>query len=109
LTAANENAGYSSYNSLQLKAEKRMSNGLMLLGSYTWSKFLGSGSDQQIAASYGYAGLISPYQRGRNKALDGQDVPQTFSLTTLYELPIGKGHRFLANSGTVGDKLFSGW
>ena len=38
------------YNSLQVKAEKRMSNGLMFLGSYTWSKFLGSGADQQIGA-----------------------------------------------------------
>src|SRR5204863_7755138 len=87
VTALNENAGYSSYNSLQVKAEKRMSNGLMFLASYTWSKFLGSGADQQIGASYGYAGLISPYQRSRNKALDAQDVPQTLSLTTLYELP----------------------
>ena len=109
LTAANENAGYSTYNSLQVKAEKRMSNGLMFLASYTWSKFISSGADQQIGASYAYPGLISPYQRSRNKSLDAQDVPHTFSLTTLYELPMGKGHRFLGNSGTVGDKLFSGW
>jgi hypothetical protein len=71
-----------------VKAEKRMSRGLMFLGSYTWSKFLGSGADQQIGASLGYPGLISPYQQSRNKALDGQDVPHTFSLTTLYELPM---------------------
>ena len=108
MTALNENAGYSTYNSLQVKAEKRMSKGLMFLGSYTWSKFLGSGADQQIGASYGYAGLISPFQRSRNKALDAQDVPHTLSLTSLYELPIGKGHRFLS-SGTMADKLFSGW
>jgi hypothetical protein len=81
----------------------------MFLGAYTWAKFLGSGSDQQIAASYGNPGTISPYQRQRNKALDGQDVPHTLSLTTLYDLPMGKGHRFLGNTGTVGDKLFSGW
>ena len=109
LTAANENAGYSTYNSLQVKAEKRMSRGVMFLGSYTWSKFLGSGADQQIGASYGYPGLISPYQRSRNKALDAQDVPHTLSLTSLYEIPMGKGHRFMGSSGTVGDKVFSGW
>src|SRR5438309_10903252 len=80
----------------------------MFLGSYTWSKFLGSGADQQIGASYGYPGLISPYQRRRNKALDAQDVPHTLSLTSLYEIPMGKGHRFMGSSGVVGDKLFSG-
>ena len=109
MTAANENAGYSTYNSLQVKAEKRMSHGLMFLGSYTWSKFLGSGSDQQIGASTGYPGLISPYQRSRNKGLDAQDVPHTLSLTSLYEIPMGKGHRFMGSSGIVGDKLLSGW
>ena len=109
LTALNENAGYSTYNSLQVKAEKRMSRGLMFLASYTWSKFLGSGSDQQIGASYGYAGLISPYQRSRYKALDAQDVPHTLSLTTLYELPMGKGHRFLGSPGTFANKIVSGW
>src|SRR4029077_9043204 len=110
MTAANENAGYSTYNSLQVKAERRMSHGLMFLTSYTWSKFLGSGADQQIAASsVSYPGLISPYQRSRNKALDAQDVPQTLSLTTLYDIPMGKGHRFMGSSGFAGDKLFSGW
>src|SRR5258708_22693292 len=81
----------------------------MFLGSYPWSRFLGRGDDQQIGASYGYPGLISPYQRSRNKALDAQDVPHTLSLTSMYELPMGKGHRFMGSSGLVGDKLFSGW
>jgi hypothetical protein len=82
----------------------------MFLGSYTWSKFLGSGADQQIAASsVSYPGLISPYQRARNKGLDAQDVPHTLSLTSMYEIPMGKGHRFMGSSGTIGDKLFSGW
>ncbi len=110
MAALNENAGYSSFNSLQVKAEKRMSHGLMFLGSYTWSKFLGSGADQQFgASSVNYSGLISPYQRSRNKSLDAQDVPHTLSLTTLYDIPMGKGHPFMGNSGFLGDKLFSGW
>jgi hypothetical protein len=110
LAALNENAGYSTFNSLQVKAEKRMSHGLMFLGSYTWSKFLGSGADQQFgSSSVNYSGLISPFQRSRNKSLDAQDVPHTVSLTTLYDIPMGKGHRFLGTSGGVSDKVFSGW
>jgi hypothetical protein len=71
LTAANENGGYSTYHSLQAKAEKRFSGGLMFLASYTWSKFISSGIDQQFGSGADqYAGLFSPYQRSRNKSLD---------------------------------------
>ena len=110
LTAANENAGYSSFHSFQAKAEKRMTAGFMFLASYTWSKFISSGIDQQFGSgSDQYAGLFSPFQRSRNKSLDAQDVPHTFSFTNLYELPFGKGHRFLANAGGFVNGLVSGW
>jgi len=110
LTAANENAGYSSFHSFQAKAEKRLTAGFMFLASYTWSKFISSGIDQQFGSgSDQYAGLFSPFQRSRNKSLDAQDVPHTFSFTNLYELPFGKGHRFLPNAGGFVNGLVSGW
>jgi len=110
LTALNENAGYSTYNSLQVKAEKRISHGVWFLAAYTWSKFLSSGIDQQFGAgSDQYAGLFSPYQRSRNKSLDAQDVPHTFSLTSLYELPMGKGHRLMGSSRGFIGRAVSGW
>lgn len=110
LTALNENAGYSTYHSFQAKAEKRISHGVWFMASYTWSKFISSGIDQQFGTGADqYSGLFSPYQRQRNKALDAQDVPHTFSLTTLYELPLGKGHRIMGSSGAFVDRLVSGW
>jgi len=82
----------------------------MFLASYTWSKFISSGIDQQFGSgSDQYAGLFSPFQRSRNKSLDAQDVPHTFSFTNLYELPFGKGHRFLPNAGGFVNGLVSGW
>ena len=110
LTALNENAGYSSYHSFQAKAEKRISHGVWFLASYTWSKFISSGIDQQFGSgSDQYSGLFSPYQRSRNKSLDAQDVPHSFSLTSLYELPIGRGHRLMASAGGFVNRLVSGW
>jgi len=111
MTALNENGGYSSFHSFQLKAEKRMSRGFWLLTSYTISKFISSGADQQFFAQGDtqYSGLISPFQRGRNKSLDAQDVPQSLSVTAMYELPIGKGHRLLGGSGGLLSRLVSGW
>ena len=102
-----ENAGISSFNSFQVKAEKRFSHGFWMLTSYTWSKFLSTGSDIQATTTVNW-NAISPFERRRNKALDAQDVPQTLSISTVYLLPLGRGQRFLNSSGIV-DKLLGGW
>ncbi len=112
LPGLNENAGNSTYHSLQLKAENRYSNGLWLLTSYTFSKLLTDSDYIQNAAlvngNLGAVGVISPYQRQRNKSLSVDDVPNTFNFSVLYELPVGKGKRFLNRAGFV-DNALGGW
>jgi hypothetical protein len=110
LQGLNENAGNSTYHSLQVKAERRFSQGLFLLGSYTLSKLIGSSDQTQPDAMTwsGAHGVISPFERQRNKALAVDDVPQTLSIALLYELPFGRGKRFL-NQGGVVDKILGGW
>ncbi|MGH9342440.1 MAG: hypothetical protein ACRD19_01550, partial [Terriglobia bacterium] len=51
---------------------------------------------------------FSPYQKGRNYSLSEQDIPQIFSLATVYDLPFGRGRRFL-NRGGVLNRLVGGW
>jgi hypothetical protein len=112
LAGLNENAGNSTYHSLQLKAEHRFSSGLWLLTSYTFSKLLTDSDYIQNSSltngNLGAAGVISPYERKRNKSLSIDDVPNTFNFSTLYELPVGKGKRFL-NRGGIMDKILGGW
>jgi hypothetical protein len=112
LPGLNENAGNSTYHSLQLKAEHRFSNGLWLLTSYTFSKLLTDADYIQSSSlangNLGATGVISPYQRKRNKSLSIDDVPNTFNFSTLYELPVGKGKRFLNRAGWL-DKMLGGW
>jgi hypothetical protein len=109
LLGLNENAGNSTYHALQLKAEHRFSQGLWFLIAYTASKSL-TDSDiiQSISTVGGVNAVISPYEVGRNKALAYEDVPQTLSLAFVYDLPFGKGKRFLS-SGGVWDKVLGGW
>jgi len=110
LQGLNENAGNSIYHSFQFKAEKRFSRGVWLLASYTLSKLLTS-SDFTQSSAYtwsGAHGVISPYERQRNKALAVDDVPQVLSLAFVYDLPFGKGKRFLNTGGAV-DKVLGGW
>jgi len=107
-----ENLGQSTYNALQAKLERRFRNGLNLLASYTFSKTL-------TDADSAYAGLTAfnssdtftaqnPRDLNSEKALSYQDVPHAFVLSYLYELPVGKGKKFL-NKGGVVDKVLGGW
>jgi hypothetical protein len=110
LQGNNENAGNSTYHSFQLKVEKRMSQGFYFLGSYTISKLLTDSEGIQIDAATwnGGLGVMSPFERQRNKRLAVNDVPQVFSLALVYELPVGRGQRFL-NQGGVANAVLGGW
>jgi len=113
LQGVNENVGNSTYHSLQLKADHRYSNGLWLSTSYTWAKLLTDSDSVQNTSLQngilGATGVISPYQRKRNKSLSVDDVPNTFNFSTLYELPVGRGKRFAGNAGGVVDTVIGGW
>jgi hypothetical protein len=111
--AAAENAGNSTYHSLQAKVERRYKSGLWLLGAYTLSKLLTDADTNQSVALGTWSGsratsIFSPYQRERNKSLATDDIPHLVSIAAVYELPVGKGKPFL-NSNTVIDKLLGGW
>jgi hypothetical protein len=105
--ANNENAGSSTFHSFQLKAEKRSSKGLWILGSYTFSKLLAN-TDDVMRIDGGSSGVFSPFQRQRFKSLSSGDVPHSLRATVIYQLPFGKGKRFLGSS-PVADKILGGW
>jgi hypothetical protein len=107
-----ENLGQSTYNALQAKVERHFRNGLNLLASYTYSKTL-------TDADSAYGGLTAfgssdtftaqnPRDLKSEKALSYQDVPHAFVLSYIYELPVGKGKKFLNKSGVV-DRVLGGW
>ncbi len=99
-----ENLGHSNYNALTAKLERRFHNGLNLLASYTWSKTL-TDADSTLpafSAFNGGAGSVqNPYNLKSEKALSFQDVPQNFVVSYLYQLPVGKGRRYLSHSAVA--------
>ncbi len=97
ITRMGANVGSSSYNSLQAKATKRFGRGLSFLASYTLSKLLEEMS------------FLNANDAQPTRQLSSFDSPQRFVVTASYQLPMGKGHRFLAGAAGVAGKLVEGW
>jgi hypothetical protein len=95
--------GNSTYHALHAKMERRVSRGLTGVVAYAWSKTL---TDSDTAAGGGATGQTY-YNRRLEKAVSDTDVPQAVSISFLYDLPIGAGHRFFAR-GALG-KIMAGW
>ena len=99
------NAGYYNYNSLQLEVRRRFSQGLYFQANYTLSRNITDtvGTSQQ---------LFEPYLQNNRRELDRQradfDQTHTFNFNGIYQLPFGKGKKFM-NMGGGWDKLFGGW
>ena len=111
LSAANENQGKTTYHSLQAKVEKRLSRGSFLLVSYTLSRIYTSASDSVQKSSdtwNGAGGVISPYEQSRNWALAANDVTHVLSAALVWDIPVGKGRKFLDKEGAT-NALLGGW
>jgi hypothetical protein len=91
------------YHSLQTSVRRQYRN-LTLQGAYTWSKALNWGADDE-----GWAGV--PFNQDfvfrRNYARAGYDRTHVFQLGYVYDLPIGKGQKWV-NSG-IASQVIGGW
>jgi hypothetical protein len=105
-----ENLGQSTYHALLTKVERRFHNGLNLLASYTFSKTL-TDADSALPTFAQFSGgslVQNSYNLKGEKSLSYQDIPHTFVVSYIYELPVGKGKKFL-NKGGLTDKVLGGW
>jgi hypothetical protein len=99
-----EFTGVSSYNSFSAKATKRFSSGFQALISYTFAKVLDyNGGDSDFVA------LLQDDNNPRaDYGLSDLSIRQRLVLTPIWQLPFGKGQRFL-NNGRLVNALAGGW
>ncbi|HLH03064.1 MAG TPA: TonB-dependent receptor [Bryobacteraceae bacterium] len=102
-----QNIGQSTYESLQATLERRMSAGLSLQGSFTWSKSITDADSILPGINGGISQIQNPDNLRGEKALSSQDVPYVFTLAFLYELPFGRG-KSMFRSG-IGNAILGGW
>jgi TonB dependent receptor len=96
-----EGASHSNYNGLQISAEKRLAKSLQFLASYTWSHALDLGtfvSAPQNSNDFGSEYGNSDY-----------NLPNRFSVSGTYLLPVGRGRSFGATMPMLADIFLGGW
>jgi hypothetical protein len=93
--------GISNYCAGLFKVEKRLSRGWALVSSYTWSKFLGNTNDTANPGAGALGQNSGPYSNYYNRRPDygpaESDIEHRFLVSSLYELPFGKGRRWLVH------------
>jgi hypothetical protein len=97
------------YDSLILKAQKRYSQGLTLLSTFTWSRNRDESSGGVgNTLNAGNKGPQNPYNMAAEYAFSNIDSPFRWTSSISYELPFGKGKKFLTNGGVM-DYVVGGW
>lgn len=81
--------GKSWYDSLQVKATKRLSNGLSFLSTFTWQRSLTQGSEigEPNPGTTGGAVFNDVFNRGLNKYISQYDQPFVFNISAQYMTP----------------------
>jgi hypothetical protein len=85
------------YNSLQFRGEKRFSNGIQIQGNFTW------------AGAFDYANDYFYWNHDIDYGRESGVRRFVFNMNQLYELPFGKGRKFLSNAPKAVDLILGGW
>jgi hypothetical protein len=103
ITQVFANFGTSHYDSMQVQVTRHLTKGLSVLGAYTWSKAIFTGSESAIDP----AGSQDVYNRRLERTITSFQIPHFVKLTWIYDLPLGKGRKWL-NDGVM-SHVIGGW
>jgi len=94
--------GNANYNALEIKLERRFTQGLYYLVSYTWSKSIDTGTSGWFDAENGAGGgLQNYYDPNGSRSVSAYDIPHMLSMSGVYELPFGKGKKYFSQHGAA--------
>jgi hypothetical protein len=97
--------GSSLYHAMQVQVEKRYTNGLSFLVSYTLSRMMSN-------TNSGFTSFVSRALNKDNQkaewSIDNNDQTHVVNIAATYELPFGKGRQLL-NRGGIANVVLGGW
>jgi len=99
------------YHSLQVRFEKRFSNGLQFLTTYVFSKSIDDSSVSCGCTTWlgGSTSLQDPNRRYLERSLSQFDVPHVLQFSYVYAFPFGRNKRFGSNMHPMIDAVLGGW
>ena len=103
-----DGSGKANYHSLGAKLTRNYSSGLTYLASYTWSRSIDTGS----AIRTHDGDTLFPqnsYNIAAERALSSFHAGHRLTTSAVYELPFGKGKRFMDSANGVLNQIAGGW
>ncbi|MCW5570073.1 MAG: hypothetical protein KIT78_03160, partial [Steroidobacteraceae bacterium] len=104
----NTGHGKTWYDAFQAKLERRFGD-WQLLSSYTFSKSLAANHYRQIFSQHFNVPAQDAYNTADMKAISPFDQPHVVSILNSFDLPFGKGRRFLRSDNFIVNLLLGNW
>lgn len=106
VTADYPSLGSSIYHSLQMKVEKRLSQGFTVLAALTAAKSIDDASTDQYGP---VTGIMDVTNLKRERSISPQDVSKRLVVSGVWELPIGRGRLLGTGWSKMVDTVLGGW
>jgi hypothetical protein len=104
----NLRSGFANYNGLQVKLQKRYSNGFSLLNSFTYSKAIDNASGA-LEMGNGDQQSINLFNPDSSRGISGYDQPLNNTTSLVSDLPFGRGRRYASHMPFLADTVLGGW
>ena len=102
--------GNTSYNALQIDVNHRLAKGFQIRANYTFSKNLDENSALTIAQAANAPQMIMDRNDlKRDWGPSALNVTHQASFSAHYDLPFGRGQRWMGNASTNVNKFIGGW
>ena len=107
--------GNSNYNGLQLTLRHVMAAGLQFDFNYTYSKSIDVGSNAERVNGFESSGLafnsqvINAFSPNLWRALSDFDTTHQINSNWIWDMPFGRGRKFLSGSSRIVNGIFGGW
>ncbi|BDC47736.1 hypothetical protein F183_A00520 [Bryobacterales bacterium F-183] len=100
------NYSNSTYNAFQVDYSKRFASGFQFQANYTFSKGL---SDTDGTGQTSFEAFLDANNAQLEKTITSFNVPHSFKTNFVFELPFGRGRKFLSGANGLTNRIVSGW
>jgi len=114
VTQLGTNFGKDWYNGLQMTYTVRAAAGLNATVGYTYSKVIEQGNYAATEAGTGGGSLaanafMDTQKSVLERSVAGFNLPNVLKVSTVWQIPVGKGKRFLGQANRLVDAVLGGW